>query len=90
MCLFAKGDLEGALDVAQKSLDHAPGYVHASAFATAAAQCLGRAEESRRHLSDLLAIKPNLTMSLVRPVGFANEDAEKMFRSGLEAAGVPA
>ena len=89
MCQFAGNDMPGALDTAQKSLEHAPQYVHSLALAAASASALGKMSLAQKSVRTLLGVKPNLTLSKVRQMGFADPHIEEVFRDGLVAAGLP-
>ena len=88
-CQFASDDMAGALGTARKSLDHAPHYPHSLAFAAASASVQGEAGLASTFMKTLLDAKPHLTLSKVRPFGFADQRTEEVFRSALTAAGLP-
>lgn len=89
-CQFAANDMTGALDTARKSLDYAPHNPYALALAAASASVLGETKLASTFMETLLDVKPHLTLSKVRPFGFADRSTEEVFRSALTASGLPA
>ncbi|MCY6382857.1 hypothetical protein [Hoeflea prorocentri] len=88
-CQFASNDMADAPDTARKSLDCAPNAPHSLAIAAASASVQGEANLASRFMETLLDTKPHPTLPKIRPLGFADQHIEEVYRSALTAAGLP-
>ena len=89
--MFLDGNYDGAVAWATRGLKDAPRYVQLHAVLAAALGQLGRPDEAKHHVEQVLARRPGWTAEKLRPgVRWSSESDVERYLEGLVKAGLPA
>jgi adenylate cyclase len=90
LCCLLTGDLDAALTLAEKAVRMLPANVRARQRLCAALVLLGREDDARAAMADLLRAQPGLSLAYVDATyPFKNTDDRQRFTGALLRAGLP-